>query len=370
MNILIASDSFKESLSARAVGLAIASGIQSTFPDAIIENIPLADGGEGSLDALSGHGIRIECETVDPLGRIILAHYLVNQKIAYIEMALASGLELLTDDEKNPDLTSTFGTGLLILDAIEKGFEKIVLFVGGSATNDGGMGMAEALGYIFLDKKNEKLISKGENLTEINAIIPPSKTFENIQFTVATDVVNPFYGDSGAAHVYAAQKGANATQIINLDNGLRNLAEKIKKFLASDVALIPGSGAAGGLGGGAIAFLGADIKNGTEVIFDALEIHKAIKKADVIITGEGKIDIQTQEGKLVEKIFELAENKKVIVLVGGILAPDYLLSKANCLYASAIANMPMSLAESKAQAENLLTEKGKFLGKILQHVAI
>jgi glycerate 2-kinase len=370
MNVLIATDSFKESLSARAVGLAIGSGIHSTFPDANIQNIPLADGGEGSLDALSSLGKRIECETVDALGRKILAHYLVGNETAYIEMALASGMELLKEEEKNPDWTSTYGTGLLIADAIEKGFKKIVLFVGGSATNDGGMGMAEALGYAFLDKNKEKLIPKGENLIEISSILLPKKTFENIQFTVATDVLNPFFGPIGAAHVYAAQKGANAGQIKSLDIGLRNLAEKMETFLDVNIVNIPGSGAAGGLGGGAIAFLGAEIKKGTEVIFEAVEIQKAIEKADIIITGEGKIDAQTQHGKLVEKIFELAENKKVIVLVGGILAPDYLLSKANCLYASAIANMPMTLAESKAQAENLLTEKGKFLGKLLQHVAI
>jgi glycerate 2-kinase len=370
MNILIATDSFKESLPAKDVCAAIAHGIQSSYPSATIRNLPLADGGEGSLDVISEGGVRIECQTVDPLGRKILAYYLTKQNTAYIEMALASGLELLKDGEKNPDLTSTYGTGILIGDAIKKGYKNIVLFVGGSATNDGGMGMAEALGYVFVDKKEQKLISKGENLIHVSRIISPKKTFENINFTVATDVQNSFCGPIGAAYIYARQKGANSSQIENLDKGLLNFSEIIKNEKGKDISKIAGAGAAGGLGGGAIAFLGAKIKKGTEVIFEAISLEKEIRKADIIITGEGKIDGQTQNGKLVEQIFEIAKNKKVIVLVGGIFAPDYLLSKPNLLYASAIANMPMSLEESKAQAENLLIEKGKFIGKLLQHVAI
>jgi glycerate 2-kinase len=370
MHILIAADSFKESLSARGVCTAIARGIHCTFTKAAIQNLPLADGGEGSLDVISEGSKKIDCETVDALGRKIVAYYLTKKNTAYIEMALASGLELIKTSERNPDVTSTFGTGILIKDALKRGFKNIVLFVGGSATNDGGMGMAEALGYVFLDKNNLKLESKGENLIHISKIISPKNTFENVNITVATDVENPFFGLNGASFIYAAQKGANASQIRNLDKGLRNLSEKIKADIGIEIANIAGAGAAGGLGGGAIAFLGAKIKKGTDIIFETLDLKNAIQKADIIITGEGKIDTQTQHGKLVEQIFQLAKNTKIIVLTGSILTSDYLLSKPNLLYASAIANMPMTLNESKAQAENLLTEKGKFIGKLLQHLAI
>jgi glycerate 2-kinase len=370
MNILIASDSFKESLSAKGVGMAIAQGIWSTFPNATIRNLPLADGGEGSLEVISEEVIRVECETVDPLGRKISAYYASKNDTGYIEMALASGLELLNTNEKNPDLTSTYGTGLLIADAIKKGFKTIVLFVGGSATNDGGMGMAEALGFIFLDKNQEILQSNGKNLIDVSKIISPKKSFENVKFIVATDVQNPLTGPYGASNTYAFQKGATTLQIISLEAGLEHFAKIIKTDLGKDVSSVAGAGAAGGLGGGAIAFLGATICKGTDIVFEILDLKNAITNSDIVITGEGKIDSQTQHGKLVDRVIDMAKNKKVIVLVGGLLASDYLLSKPNLLYASAIANKPMSLEDSTLNVKNLLTEKGKFIGKLLQHVAI
>ncbi len=368
MHILIATDSFKESLNAEAVCAAIESGLAASFPEATLTQLPLADGGEGSLAAISKGKTKINCPSTNALGQAIDTYYITDEHTAYIEMALASGLELLTDEQKNPDNTSTYGTGLLIADAIKNGFKNIVLFVGGSATNDGGMGMAVALGYTFFDEAGQELAAKGENLIKIRRIVKPPQDFTYLNVIVATDVENPLYGPQGAAYTFAAQKGASPLQIVELDNGLKNLADVIQKDLDLDVAQLPGAGAAGGLGAGAAVFLGATIQKGTDLIFETLGLKKAIAKADVIITGEGKIDSQTGQGKLVSRIFDITNNKKVIVITGGLLAPDYLLSKPNLLYASAIANAPMALAFSKQNAEKLLMEKGMFLGKMLQQI--
>jgi glycerate kinase len=248
----------------------------------------------------------------DPLGRPVNAAFLwlADQKTAYIEMARCSGLQLLSKKEQNPLKTNTFGTGELIQQAANKGAEMIVLTIGGSATNDAGIGMAAALGYQFLDKAGNILEPIGENLVHITQI-QGQNPFPQIQFIVLTDVDNPLHGPQGAAHIFAKQKGASATSIKQLDKGLINVA----KWLPSD---IPGAGAAGGLGAGAVYFLEAKIVSGAEWLLNKVHLDRAIRKADYIITGEGKIDQQTWSGKLVANVVGRADKQfKHSILVCG-----------------------------------------------------
>jgi glycerate kinase len=248
----------------------------------------------------------------DPLGRPVNAAFLwlADQKTAYIEMARCSGLQLLSKKEQNPLKTNTFGTGELIQQAANKGAEMIVLTIGGSATNDAGIGMAAALGYQFLDKAGNILEPIGENLVHITQI-QGQNPFPQIQFIVLTDVDNPLHGPQGAAHIFAKQKGASATSIKQLDKGLINVA----KWLPSD---IPGAGAAGGLGAGAVYFLEAKIVSGAEWLLNKVHLDRAIRKADYIITGEGKIDQQTWSGKLVGNVVGRADKQfKQSILVCG-----------------------------------------------------
>jgi glycerate kinase len=314
MKTLICPDKFKGSLTAAEVAEAIAAGLPANFQKTLV---PMADGGEGSLeviaDNLEGKWIRVTVN--DPLFRLITAKYFLSGEIAYIEMAKASGYELLTNEERDCTQTTTFGTGELIKDAISQKVKSIYLFIGGSATNDGGMGVAVALGYTFLDKSGSELLPIGGNLFEIHEIHSPTKAFSKIQFTVVCDVTNPFYGSNGTAHVYAAQKGANERQIVELDKGLQNLAEVIKKQFSVDVQKIPGAGAAGGLGGGAIAFLDATVKSGTKTLIEVTGLEEKIKSSDLIITGEGKVDKQSISGKLIDGICKIAQANNIPVWI-------------------------------------------------------
>jgi glycerate kinase len=237
--------------------------------------------------------------------------WLADQKMAYIEMARASGLALLTIKERNPLKTSTFGTGVLIADALKRGASQIILTIGGSATNDAGIGMAAALGWTFLDEAGVALEPVGENLVKIASIGSPSAI--NCSFTVVTDVTNPLAGSNGAAHVFAAQKGATATAIKQLDKGLNNIAT----FFGS-IASEAGAGAAGGLGAGARYFLNAQIVSGSSWVMDKVHFNRALLKADFIITGEGKIDSSTWGGKVVSEVIKRCDKVfKQTILVSG-----------------------------------------------------
>jgi glycerate kinase len=314
VNILICPDKFKSSLTAQEAAEALAKGILAKRKKSSIQIVPLADGGEGTLEMIQNiHGGTWLTHAVnDPLGRTIEATYLwlADQKTAYIEMARCSGLQLLTKKEQNPLKTNTFGTGELIQHAAKEGAKIIVLTIGGSATNDAGIGMAAALGYVFLDDEGNLLEPTGENLAKI-AQIEGQNPFPEIQFVVLTDVDNPLHGPQGAAHIFAKQKGANAASIKQLDKGLINVA----KWLP---AHIPGAGAAGGLGAGAVYFLGAEISSGAEWLLNKVHLDRAIRKADYIITGEGKIDQQTWSGKLVANVVGRADKQfKQSILVCG-----------------------------------------------------
>lgn len=324
MKVIAAPDSFKGSLSAVEAAAAIARGVRAAAPSAQVIELPLADGGEGTADALvaATGGRFVEARVSDPLGRPITARYglLGNGTTAVVEMAAASGLVLLTPEERNPMKTSTFGTGQLILDAAKGGAKSILVGIGGSATVDGGTGMARALGVDFLDSEGRVLSGGGEILTRIAAIDTSRLRAElvGVKVTVASDVTNPLTGPQGAATVYGPQKGATPEQVAELDDGLSNLAEVIRAELGKDVDSIPGAGAAGGLGAGLAAFLDAEILSGIEIVLDAVDIDRQLKGADVVFTGEGKVDGQSACGKTAAGLAAAAAVKGVpVVLLAG-----------------------------------------------------
>lgn len=324
MNILICPDKFKDSLKAFDVANAIKNGIHSILPSANVHCLPLADGGEGTLEAIESLEAleRIRLTVRNPLFKSIKAYYLYDEKrqIAYVEMAQASGIELLSQAERNPLLTSTYGTGELILHAIQKGAKRVYLFVGGSATNDGGMGMATALGYEFLDENEHPLEGNGENLGHIHSIRNShlQRKLKEVEFYVATDVRNPLTGPNGASAVFGPQKGATNEIIKYLDNGLNILHTTCVRDLkaSSDISERAGSGAAGGLGAGAQYFLHAELISGADFLLEKFQFDQLITSFDLVITGEGKIDEQTWEGKLISKILEAAANKSILLVSG------------------------------------------------------
>ena len=318
MKILLAPDKFKGSLAAKGVCEALSRGLKKNNPTLGIIARPMADGGDGSLDVLEYYFDlkTITLEVCDPLFRPINASYKMAGTTAYIEMAAASGLVLLEGNEQDARETSSIGTGELILDAIQKGAMEIYLFIGGSATNDGGIGIAHALGYRFYNKRGISLAPKGEYLADIIRIDATHLMYdaEKVKFKVICDVNNPFYGRKGAAYVYAPQKGAKPRDVKFLDQGLRNLAKMLKKEQFGDIANIPGAGAAGGVGGGAVAFLKAELVSGIQTFLELTKLEAEIKNCDLVITGEGKLDSQTAQGKVISGVCKLAKKYDKLVL--------------------------------------------------------
>jgi glycerate kinase len=359
VHVLISPDKFKGSLSASQVCEALEKGIKKRRPKTIFTKMPLADGGEGTLDVIQQlhGGSWITVDTFDPLMRPIQADYLflADQKTAYIEMARASGLALLKAKERNPLKTTTFGTGVLIADALNRGASQIILTIGGSATNDAGIGMAAALGWKFLDANGLALSPTGENLVQIASIEAPALA-QTCTFTVVTDVTNPLAGPTGAAHVFAGQKGASATTIKQLDKGLNNIASFFGKI--ADQA---GAGAAGGLGAGACYFLNATIVSGSSWVMDKVHFNRALLKADFIITGEGKIDSSTWGGKVVSEVVKRCDKVfKQTILVSGAFEnsanfPIFLDENE----VSTIASHAATADESLARAAELLEQIGE-----------
>jgi glycerate 2-kinase len=321
MNILIACDSFKDALPADAVCRAIAMGLRRSHPDARLVEMPLSDGGEGLLDVLDGalDLSFIELPVADPLGRTIMGRYgLSADGVAVVEMANASGLQLLTQAERDPRLTSTLGTGQLLADAKARGARRAILAIGGSATNDAGTGAATALGWQFLDANGTALPPDGGHLKDIAKLVPATAPFESLE--VLCDVTNPLFGPTGAAWIYGPQKGGSDAVLTELDAGLKHIADVVKTQLGKDVAEMPGAGAAGGLGYGAVAFLGAQLRRGIEVVLDLTGFHRAAAEADLIITGEGHLDGQSAQGKLIQGLCGRAKGKPVIALAGKLSA--------------------------------------------------
>ena len=325
MKIVIASDSFKGSLTSVEVAQAATRGIKAVYPDCDVVAVNVADGGEGTVEAVvDALGGEIVHTTVsDPLGRPIQARYGIAGKKAIIEMAAASGLPLLSSEERNPWITSTYGTGEMIMDAIQRGCSQFLIGIGGSATNDAGTGMLQALGFKFYDFNGKEIIDcRGGRLQDIadldDTFVP--KAVREAQFIVACDVDTPFCGPEGAAPVFAPQKGANAEMVAKLDAGMTSFAHVIENKYGINIVPLTGAGAAGGMGGGFRAFLNASLQRGIDMVLDAIDFDYTIQSADLIITGEGKIDSQTAKGKTAAGVLARAkkQNIPVIAIAGGV----------------------------------------------------
>ena len=329
MHVLIACDSFKDALPAPQVCRAIAKGFLKRHPGAQITEMPLSDGGEGVLDILR-QTLRLQPvsrEVCDPLGRPIKASYGISAdgNTALVEMAEASGLQRLTLAERNPLLTSTFGTGQLLADARERGVKHMLLAIGGSATNDAGIGAAAALGWQFLDKTDAPVKPNGGNLGAIARLVPPAQ-MPFASMDVLCDVTNPLYGPTGASWIYGRQKGGDDQSLAQLDDGARHIAALVEQQTGrKGLAQTQGAGSAGGLGFGAMAFMNATLKRGIDVVLDMVGFDAAAARADLIITGEGRIDGQSGQGKLIQGVCARAGQVPVIALCGKLSAdPDQL----------------------------------------------
>jgi glycerate kinase len=321
--IVIASDAFKGSLSSREVAQGAMRGVYEIKPECEVIALSVADGGEGTVEAIveALGGEIVEAQVSDPLGRTITARYGVAGDTAVIEMAAASGLPLLSVEERNPWFTSTFGTGEMIMDAISRGCRQFLVGIGGSATNDAGTGMLQALGFRFYDI-NDRLIEHccGGCLSKIVRIDDTQVPVEirNAVFTVACDVDTPFCGPEGAAPVFAPQKGADAEMVSRLDAGMASLAKVIEDQYALDVIPVAGAGAAGGIGGAFYAFLHAKLKKGIDMVLDAIDFDTTIQGADLVITGEGKVDSQTTKGKTAAGVLNRAKKQHIpVIVIGG-----------------------------------------------------
>lgn len=351
--IIIASDSFKGSVSSAEVAESAEWAIRKVYPDCQVVKIPVADGGEGTIEALVAamDGKILSCTVHDPLMRPIDATYGISGdgQTAIIEMAAASGLTLLPKESRNPMLTNTFGTGELIKDALGRGCRSFLIGIGGSATNDAGMGMLQALGYRFVDKDGYELEAGGRNLSYIHSIDSTSvlSSLREATFTVACDVNNPFYGENGAAFVYARQKGADDLMIKALDEGLRHFARIIEESGRRRIDEIPGSGAAGGLGGGLLAFQDATLKPGIEMVLDALRFEDQIRGGDLVITGEGKLDRQTGMGKTPFGVLQVANRQNIpVIAIGGSVEGTETLNACGFLAVLPILPAPVTLEQA------------------------
>ena len=344
MKIVLAPDKFKNSLTGLQFCNAVEAGIKTILPNADILKLPLADGGDGTIDVVNFYlkGTIIKVIVNNPFFQPIEASYLYSEnfKMAFVEMAEASGLKLLKPEQFDCKNATTLGTGEMILDAINKGATKIILGIGGSATNDCGIGMAVALGYRFLDKNREEVKPVGANLFKIVSI-DLAKVYhklKNVKFDIACDVTNPLYGDNGAANVYGAQKGVSKEAIKLLDKGLEDFSEIIKNIFDVDVQLVKGAGAAGGMGIASKIFLNGSLKSGIELVKNLADFDVQIKGADWIITGEGKLDSQTLSGKTIQGVIASAKAKniKVAAFCGAIDFDKNYINKLGIDYSDAV----------------------------------
>ena len=322
--IVVAADSFKGSLSSLEVAEAFASGFYRVFPHCEVAKVAVADGGEGTVEALVGmlDGEYVELQVADPLMRRVRARYgIVNGgRTAVMEMSAASGLPLLTAQERNPLKTTTYGTGEMIADALGRGCREFLIGIGGSATNDAGVGMLRALGFRFLDAEGAELVGGGEILEHIYSIDDSGAlpSLCEAEFRVACDVTNPLYGPEGAAYVFAPQKGADEAMVERLDAGLKSFAEVVKQYNGEDMGTLSGAGAAGGLGGGFKALLGAHLERGVDMVLEAIRFADIIKECDLVVTGEGRLDRQTMMGKTPSGVLQMAKSQGIpCVAIGG-----------------------------------------------------
>lgn len=362
MRIVIAPDSFKGSLSSLEVAQAMERGVKKVLPESTTILLPLSDGGEGLVDSLvvASGGKLVEYEVQGPLGSPVRAKMglLGDGHTAVIEMAQASGLTLIGEEQRNPLITSTFGTGQLMQKALDLGCTKLIIGIGGSATNDGGMGMAQALGFRFLDAEGQPLGSGGGELARLVTIdtsqVDPR--LQHVQIEVACDVDNPLTGPRGAAHIYGPQKGATPPMVEFLDGGLANYDRVLQKDLGQNVGLTPGAGAAGGLGAGLMALVGGKLVSGIELVLTVLGFTEKTKGAQLVLTGEGKFDAQSAYGKVPVGVARASQKLGVpVVVVAGTVLPDAeaLHTEGITAYFS-ILNRPMPLQEAMANGAQLV----------------
>ncbi|WP_394975155.1 glycerate kinase [uncultured Croceitalea sp.] len=373
MKFVLAPDKYKGSLTGQEFCNAVEKGIKKVFPKAAIVKLPLADGGDGTIEVVKNYlnADLIKLKVADPLFRSVVSSYLLSsdKKTAFIEMSEASGFKLLQKNELNASETTTFGTGELIEDALNKGAQEIILGIGGSATNDGGMGMASALGFEFLDSDGNTLSPVGKNLGKVAKIKKDSihRRIAAVKVKVASDVSNPFYGPNGAAHIYGPQKGASKSEIEILDEGLKNFSKIILEDFDINLQQIKGSGAAGGLGGGAVVFLNATLKSGIELIKEIADFDNKIKDADWIITGEGKLDLQTLSGKTIAGIVASAKKKDIPVaaLCGLLDIPKKELQNTGILYAVGVSDGITDINIAYKDTSKNLEQAANYFAKLL-----
>ena len=361
MKIIIAIDSFKGSLTSTEAGKAVEESILQAYPDWQTDIIPIADGGEGMLTVMlnATQGKKQTVWAHNPCMELTQAEYGISADgtTAFIEMATISGLPLIREEQRNPMKTTTFGTGELIRDALEKGCTRFIIGIGGSATNDAGTGMLQALGYRFLNRKGEPLGQGGEILSEIKSIDTSGicPLLKNAHFIVACDVKNPFYGPEGAACVFAQQKGADDAMITTLDEGMRNFAQVIAQETGRDIAHVAGSGAAGGMGGGMMAFLNAELKSGADLLLEISRFDERAAHADLIITGEGRIDKQSLMGKIPGKILAKGIELGIpVIALAGCIEDETLLKEAG--FAGIYAITPKEMPIEKAMKKDIARE--------------
>ena len=370
--IVVASDSFKGSLTSLDVAQNVEKAIREVYPLCDVLKVNVADGGEGTMEALQQTlgGVRVSLVVKDPLGREIEATYVIlNDGItAVVEMSAASGLPLLKSDERNPLKTSTYGTGQLICDALDRGCRKILVGIGGSATNDAGMGMLQALGFRFLDAQGNQLQPVGENLQLVSSIDSTGRHpyLDKTEFVVACDVKAPLYGRNGAAYVFAPQKGADQKMVEMLDAGLRHFSEVSSAMAGYDCSQMQGTGAAGGLGYAFRQYLDARLERGIEMVLDAIGFDDIISGADLVITGEGRVDSQTLTGKTPFGVAQHAHRQRIpVVVIGGSVEIDVLQVREagfNDVIQVTPLNMPLSVAmRPEVAAENVYNAIIKYL---------
>tara|TARA_B100000700_G_scaffold325982_1_gene436210 strand:- start:3473 stop:4627 length:1155 start_codon:yes stop_codon:yes gene_type:complete len=363
MKIIIAPQAFKGSISALKVAEAMSEGALKIFPKAKIVICPVADGGDGTLETLVdiSNGEINKCSVHNPMGKIIDAEWgaMGDGKTAVIEMARSSGLALLDPKKLNPLKASTYGLGELIQDALNKGFKKFIIGIGGSATNDAGAGMAQALGVKLLDRKGVEIAPGGINLMNLTTI-DMSGIDERIldsDFQIACDVTNPLTGPEGASEVYGHQKGATRKMIDDLDASLQHFNEIVIKTFNKDISKVPGSGAAGGLGAGMITFTDATLRPGIDIVLDAVALNEKIAKADLVITGEGAMDFQTIYDKAPIGVAKIAKRHGIPTIgISGMLGKNYQLVHEHGIDAAmSIVTGPMTLPEASEKSYELIS---------------
>lgn len=373
MKILIAAGAFKQSLTAAQACAAIKTGLRQSGLSADLEQLPIADGGNGTLDAfLAAGGDRLTAPVLDPLGRPIQAEYglLDGGKTAVIEMALASGLELLAPEELNPMTASTYGTGQLMAEALARGVERIIIGMGGSATVDGGMGCLQALGLRLLDERGKKVAAGGAGLAQIATfdVSGMDARWGQARIVIASDVENPTLGEAGAARIFGPQKGADAAMVEQLERNLTHCFTRLYEQRGVDVRAIKGGGAAGAFAAGLMAFLSCEIVSGIDLVLAQNGFEEKLAEASLVITGEGQIDAQTLGGKGPLGVAKLAaaQGLPTIAIAGGLNIDDAQLHAAGVQAAFSIVDKPMSLQTALDDAADLLRRAALRLGYVLK----